>query len=327
MEMKRMGRVVVTAAALIVWVVACVPALAQGDYPNRPIRLIVGFTPGSVADITARVLGNRMGQILGQQIVVESKPGAGSNIAAEFVARSPKDGYTLFLPGSVNAANAGINPKLPFDIAKDFVSISLVSTVAVILVVHPSVAANNVQELIALAKSKPGELVYASTGIGSAPHLSGELFMQTTGTKLVHVPYQGSPQAATDLLAGRVQVMFSPATAVIGLVRDKKLKVLASTGAKRASIVPDLPTMIESGMPGFDTAIWFGLSAPAGTPQAVVDKLARAAREALKAPEVAAAWQPQGVDPLDGGPDDFSRLLAGELKRWGEVAQAAGLKK
>lgn len=319
-------RIVGLVAALAI-VAAASAAQAQGDYPNRAIRLVVGFTPGSVADVTARVLGNRMGQILGQQIVVESKPGAGSNLAAEFVARAPKDGYTLFLPGSVNAANAAINPRLSFDILKDFAPVSLVSTVAVILVVHPSVAANNVQELIALARSKPGDLTYASTGIGSAPHLSGELFQQKTGTKLVHVPYQGSPQAATDLLAGRVQVMFSPASSVIALVRDGRLKVLASTGSKRAGILPDMPTMIESGMADFDTSIWFGLSVPAGTPKEVVDKLARAAREAVKANEVVTAWRPQGVDPLDGGPEDFARLLASELKRWGDVAAAAGLKK
>ena len=231
-----------------------------------------------MADITARVLGNRMGQILGQTVVVENKPGAGSNLAAEFVARAPKDGYTLFLPGSANIANAAINPNLPFDIAKDFAPIALVNSVAVILVVHPSLEISNVQQLIALAKSKPGDLTYASTGIGSAPHFSGELFMQQTGTKLVHVPYQGSPQAATDLVAGRVQVMFSPATAVISLVQGGRLKLLASAGSKRASIVPDVPTMIESGMPGFDTAIWFGLTAPAGTPAASRRKaLARSA--------------------------------------------------
>ncbi len=302
-------------------------AYAQSDYPNKPIRLVVGFTPGSVADITARVLGNRMGQILGQQIVVENRLGAASNLAAEFVARAPKDGYTLFLPGSANIANAAINPNLSFDIAKDFAPIALVNAVTVILVVHPSIAVNNVQELIAYVKSKPGELSYASTGLGSAPHFSGELFMQRTGTKLVHVPYPGSPQAATDLLAGRVQVMFSPATAVISLVQDGKLKVLASTGSKRSGILPELPTMIESGMPDFDTAIWFGLTAPAGTPREVIEKLSRAVREAVKSNEVVAAWRPQGVDPLDGGPDELARLIGTELKRWGDVAAAAGLKK
>jgi tripartite-type tricarboxylate transporter receptor subunit TctC len=241
-------------AAMLLAIVAD-HAQAQSDFPNKPIHLIVGFTPGSVADITARTLGNRMGQILGQQVVVENKVGAGSNIAAEYVARAPKDGYTLFLPGSANIANAAINSKLPFDIIKDFAPIALVNNAAVILVVHPSLGVNSVKELIDLAKSKPGELSYASTGVGSAPHFSGELLMQQTGTKLVHVPYPGSPQAATDLVAGRVQVMFSPATAVIALVRGGKLKLLASTGAKRPSIVPDVPTMIEAGMPGFDTAI------------------------------------------------------------------------
>ena len=321
---KRTGLI---AAALLIAAVAGNAARAQSDYPNKPIRIVVGFTPGSVADITARVLGNRMGQILGQTVVVENKPGAGSNLAAEFVARAPKDGYTLFLPGSANIANAAINPNLPFDIAKDFAPIALVNSVAVILVVHPSLEISNVQQLIALAKSKPGDLTYASTGIGSAPHFSGELFMQQTGTKLVHVPYQGSPQAATDLVAGRVQVMFSPATAVISLVQGGRLKLLASAGSKRASIVPDVPTMIESGMPGFDTAIWFGLTAPAGTPAAIVEKLSRVVREAVKSTEVIAAWGPQGVDPLDGGPEDLARLEASELKRWTEVATAAGLKK
>jgi tripartite-type tricarboxylate transporter receptor subunit TctC len=314
-------------AAALLAALAGNPARAQSDYPNKPIRLVVGFTPGSVADITARVLGNRMGQILGQSVVVENKPGAGSNLAAEFVARSAKDGYTLFLPGSANIANAAINLNLPFDIIKDFAPIALVNAASVILVVHPSLEVKNVQELIALAKSKPGELSYASTGIGSAPHFSGELFMQRTGAKLVHVPYQGSPQAATDLLAGRVQVMFSPATAVIALVQDGRLKVLASSGSKRPGILPDVPTMIESGMPDFDTAIWFGLTAPAGTPREVVEKLSRAVREAVKSGEVVAAWRPQGVDPLDGGPDDLARLQVSELKRWSDVATAAGLKK
>jgi tripartite-type tricarboxylate transporter receptor subunit TctC len=300
---------------------------AQSDYPNKPIHLVVGFTPGSVADITARVLGSRMSQLLGQQIVVENKPGAGSNLAADFVARAPKDGYTLFLPGSANIANAAINPNLPFDIIKDFAPIALVNAVAVVLVVHPSTGVGNVEQLIALAKSKPGELSYASTGIGSAPHFSGELLMQRTGVKLVHVPYPGSPQAATDLLAGRVQVMFSPATAVIGLVRDGKLKALATTGKTRPGILPDVPTMIESGMPDFDTAIWFGVTAPAGTPPPVIDKLSRAIREAVKSSDVIAAWRPQGVDPLDGGSEDLARLMTSELKRWSDVATAAGLKK
>src|SRR6266508_2037688 len=198
--LKRFAFVV---ASLLLAGLATSAALAQSDYPNRPVRLIVGFIPGSSADITARVLGQRMGQILGHQFVVEGKPGAGSSLAAEFVARAPKDGYTLFIASSANITNAAINPNLPFDISKDFTPIALINTAAVILVVHPSTGVKTVQELIALAKSKPGEILYASTGVGTAPHLSGELLSMRAGLKLVHVPYQGSPQAATDLLAAR----------------------------------------------------------------------------------------------------------------------------
>jgi tripartite-type tricarboxylate transporter receptor subunit TctC len=314
--------------------VACIVGLAMAgataradDYPTRPVRLIVGFPPGSAADITARVLGQRMGQILGQQFVVETKPGAGSSLAAEFVTRAPKDGYTLFLLSSANITNAAINPNLPFDLAKDFAPIALVNTAAVVLVVPPVTAANNVQELIALAKSKPGEILYASTGVGTAPHLSGELLSMRANVKLVHVPYQGSPQAATDLLAGRVAMMFSPASAVVSQIEAGKLKALASAASKRPGILPNVPTMAEAGVPDFDTSIWFGLVAPAGTPKETIDKLARAVREAVASNEAVAAWRPQGIDPLSGGPEEFARHIAGESKRWGDVAAAAGLKK
>ena len=314
-------------ASLVLAGVAAPAALSQSDYPNRPIRLIVGFIPGSAADITARVLGQRMGQILGQQFVIEVKPGAGSSLAAEFVAHSAKDGYTLFIASSANITNAAINPNLPFDMIKDFAPIALINTAAVILVVPPSTGVKSVPELIALARSKPGEALYASTGVGTAPHLSGELFSMRTGVKLVHVPYQGSPQAATDLLAGRVTMMFSPASAVISQVEKGSLRALASAASKRPAILPNLPTMAEAGMPDFDTSIWFGLMARAGTPRDIIDKLSRAAREALATNEVVTAWRPQGIDPLSGGPDEFARHIESESKRWSEVAQAAGLKK
>jgi tripartite-type tricarboxylate transporter receptor subunit TctC len=303
------------------------PSVHAEDYPSRPVRIIVGFIPGSSADITARVVGQRMGQVLGQQFVVENKPGAGSSLAAEFVARAPKDGYTLFLGSSANITNAAINPNLAFDMAKDFAPIALVTTAAVILVVHPSSGVNSVQELIALAKSKPGEVLYASTGVGTAPHLSGELFAMRSGVKLVHVPYQGSPQAVTDLLAGRTTMMFSPASAVVSQVETGKLKALASAAGKRPSIAPNLPTMAEAGMPDFDTSIWFGLMAPAGTPADVIDKLGHAVRAALMSDEVLAALHPQGFDALTGGSEDFARTIQSEIRRWGQVAQAAGLKK
>jgi tripartite-type tricarboxylate transporter receptor subunit TctC len=313
-------------AILSAWV-ALPQAWAQTDYPSRPVRLVVGFVPGSSADITARVLGQRMSRTLGQQFVVEHKPGAGSSLAAELVARAPKDGYTLFVGSSANITNAAINPNLPFDVAKDFAPVALTNTAAVILVVHPSLGVGSLSELIALARSKPGDLLYASTGVGTAPHLSGELLSMRAGIKLVHVPYQGSPQAATDLLAGRVGMMFAPASAVISQVEAGSLKVLASAASKRPGIVPNVPTMAEAGMPDFDTSIWFGLMAPAGTPRDIVDKLARAASEAVASSEVIATWRPQGIDPLTGGPDAFSRHIGSEIKRWGDVARAAGLKK
>jgi tripartite-type tricarboxylate transporter receptor subunit TctC len=321
------ARIAIAAALTFAAALAVPPALAQSDYPNRPLRLIVGFPAGSSADITARVLGQRMGQSLGQQLVIENKPGAGSSLAAEFVARAPKDGYTLFILSSANITNAAINPNLPFDIAKDFAPIALINTAAVVLVVPPMTPANNVQELIALAKSKPGEVLYASTGVGTAPHLSGELLSMRADVKLVHVPYQGSPQAATDLLAGRVAMMFSPASAVVSQIETGKLKALASAASTRPGILPNVPTMAEAGVSDFDTSIWFGLVAPAGTPKDVIDKLARAVREAVASSEAVAAWRPQGIDPLSGGPEEFARHIASESKRWGDVAAAAGLKK
>ncbi|MCC6779328.1 MAG: tripartite tricarboxylate transporter substrate binding protein [Hyphomicrobiales bacterium] len=325
--MQRLRALVATTAAVLALLLAASRADAQTDYPSRPIRLIVGFIPGSSADITARVLGQRMSQTLGQQIVVENKPGAGSSLGAELVARAPKDGYTLFVGSSANITNAAINPNLPFDIARDLAPVALINTAAVILVVHPSLGVGSLSGLIALARSKPGELLYASTGVGTAPHLSGELLGMRAGIKLVHVPYQGSPQAATDLLAGRVSMMFSPASAVISQVEGGTLKALASAASKRPGILPNVPTMAEAGMRDFDTSIWFGLMAPAGTPRDIVDKLARSASEAAASPEVIATWRPQGIDPLTGGPDEFSRHITSEIKRWGDVAQAAGLKK
>jgi len=325
--MNGFKRCVAAVVSLLMADAAGTAAHAQADYPNRPVRLIVGFPPGSAADVTARVLANRMSQIIGQQMVVEAKPGAGSSLAAEFVARAPKDGYTLFLLSSANITNAAINPKLPFDIAKDFAPIALVNSVAVVLVTPPSSGVGSVKELIALAKSKPGEVLYASTGVGAAPHLSGELFAIRAGVKLVHVPYQGSPQAVTDLLAGRVTMMFSPASTVVSQVAAGKLKALASATSKRPGILPDTPTMAEAGMPDFDTSIWFGLAAPAGTPRPVIDKLTRAVREAVNSDDVVKAWRPQGVEKLDGGVDEFARHIASESKRWDEVATAAGLKK
>jgi tripartite-type tricarboxylate transporter receptor subunit TctC len=309
-------------------VIAASPSTAPraDEYPSKPVRLVVGFIPGSAADITARVLGGRLSQILGQQFVVETKPGAGSSIAADFAAHAAPDGYTLFLGSSANVTNSALNPKLT-DISKDLAPIALATTVPVILVVHPASGVSSVAELVALAKSKPGEVLYASTGVGTAPHLAAELFAMRAGVKLVHVPYQGSPQAITDLLAARTTMMFSPASAVLGQVDAGKLKALASAATKRPAVAPNIPTMAEAGMPDFDTSIWFGLMTPNGTPREVIGKLTRAMREAQASSEAQTALRTQGFDMIVGGPDEFTQMLQREIKRWSEVAIAAGLKK
>jgi tripartite-type tricarboxylate transporter receptor subunit TctC len=302
------------------------PVRAQSDYPSRPIHLVVGFPPGAAADVTGRVLAGGLSQILGQQVVIDNKPGAASSIAADYAAHASNDGYTLFLGSSANVTNQAINPNLAFDIVKDFVPIAPVTTAAVVLVVNPATNVHSVTELIALAKQKPGEVLYASTGVGAAPHLAAELFSERAGIKLVHVPYQGSPQAVADLIAGRTMMMFCPASTIIGQIAASKLTALASAAAKRPSILPDLPTMAEAGMADFDTGIWFGLMAPKGTPQAVIDKLAAAAQKAMRDPEIIATLSKQGIDPLSGGPVEFKRFIASEIARWSDVARAAGLK-
>jgi tripartite-type tricarboxylate transporter receptor subunit TctC len=313
---------------LLVAAAACLIGTARADdYPSRPLRVMVGFPAGSGADITARVVGQRLGQILGQQIVVENKVGAGSSFAAEAVARAPKDGYTLLIASIANSINALVSTKLSFDFPRDFAPILRLTTTPNILVVHPSLRVKSVQELIELAKAKPDQLSFGSSGVATGTHLAGELFKVMAGVKMVHVPYGGSPQAVTDLIAGRIQVFFSPASTVLEHVRAGTLVALASTEAKRAAVAPDLPTVSEAGLPGFESGLWFGLMAPAGTPKAIVDKLNRAGNEALKAEEVGKALTPQGLDLVGGSADDFARFLDSEMKRWSTVTEAAGLKK
>lgn len=297
------------------------------DYPVRPVHVMVGFVAGTGADITARVVGQRMGQILGQQFVVENKPGAGTSLAAEFVARAPKDGYTLLMAGISNPINAAVNSNLSFNFPKDFAPIVRLTTTPNILVVHPSVGVKSVKELIELARAKPDQLSFGSSGVATGTHLSGELLKVMTGIKMVHVPYGGSPQAVTDLLAGRIQLLFSPASTVLQHVRDGKLVALASTEVKRTAIAADLPTMAEAGLPSFETGLWFGLVAPNGTPKDIIDKLNRAGNEALKTEEVTKVLAPQGIDLVGGSVEEFSRYLDGEMKRWETVSAAAGLKK
>ncbi|HKN11177.1 MAG TPA: tripartite tricarboxylate transporter substrate binding protein [Pseudomonadota bacterium] len=299
-------------------------ATAQDAYPSRAIHVVVGFTPGTAADITARVVGNGVGAILGQQIVIENKPGAG--VGAEYVAHAAKDGYTLFLPSASIVTHQVMNPDRAFDLVKDFAPVALLASGAVVLVVNPAANARSVAELIALAKSNPGEVLCANAGVGSMPHFAAELFAHRAGVKLLMVPYPGSPQAITDLVAGRTTMMFSPASTVIGQIAAGKLKALATAADKRAGALPDVPSMAEAGMPDFDTSLWFGLSAPAGTPQAAIEKIAGAAQKAMRSPEAIQTLQKQGFDPIGEGPDAFGRFMRSEVTRWAEVARVAGMK-
>jgi tripartite-type tricarboxylate transporter receptor subunit TctC len=303
-----------------------VPTAQAQDYPARPVRVIVGFGPGAVADVIARVLATRMSQIVGQQLVVENRPGAGSSLGAEYVARAPKDRYTLLMCTVAQTINPAVNT-LSFDFGKDLAPIALVANAPQMLVAHPSLGVSSLQELIALSRSRLDGIQYASSGAGTMSHLSGVLLNNTAGIKLMQIPYPGSAQSMTDVLAGRVPLMFGPASTVWSNVQAGKLKALAVTQSKRAAIAPDVPTMAEAGLPGYSAGIWMGLLAPAGTPRAIVDKLSRAANEALHAPEVLALMQKQGVDPLGGTPEDMARHIDDELKKWSAVAAAAGMKK
>ncbi len=318
-----MMRIVLVALACL----ALAPAAgAQEAYPSRPVRLIVGLAAGSSTDVTARVIAQRMGHILGQQFVVENRPGAGGNIATGFVAHAAKDGYTLLLGSVATTVNVTLSPNQGFDFVRDLVPVTLLATVPNILVVHPSLGVASVDALIALAKSKPNEILYASSGIGTSPHLSAELFNIMAGIKLAHVPYQGSAQAMSDLIAGRTAVMFSPAPTAVAQMKAGTLVALASTQRKRAGVAPDLPTMSELGLEGFDTGVWFGLFAPAGTPTEAFAALSRAANEAVKSDEVLAAFAPQGIDPLGGTPAEFAAYVRAEIEKWAAVVRTAGLK-
>jgi tripartite-type tricarboxylate transporter receptor subunit TctC len=322
--MSASKRFAVTMAAAL----ALLPAtgvLRADEFPSRPIRVVVGFGPGAVADVILRVMTNRMSQTLGQQLVVENRPGAGSSLGAEYVARAPKDGYTLLMCTVAQTINPAMN-NLSFDFGKDLAPIALVANAPQMLVAHPSFPANNVRELIALAKSQPDGVQYASSGAGTMSHLSGVLLNSAAGIKLQQIPYPGSAQSMTDVLAGRVPLMFGPAATVWSNVQGGKLKALAVTQPRRAAIAPEVPTMVEAGVPGYSAGIWMGLLAPSGTPRDVVDKLSRAANEALKSKEVLSLMEKQGVDPLGGTPAEFAQFIDDELKKWAEVVRASGVK-
>ncbi|MBX9841497.1 MAG: tripartite tricarboxylate transporter substrate binding protein [Xanthobacteraceae bacterium] len=303
------------------------PAWTQ-TYPTAPVRVLSGFPAGTTADISARVVGAKMGQILGQQFVIENRPGAASSIAGTQAARAANDGYTLYVASVANMINAAMRTTdLPFDILKDFTPITFMTSTPTVLVVTPELGVRNVQELTALAKQKPGAIAFGSSGVASSTHLALELYKSLAKVNIEHIPYTGSPQVVTDLLAGRLQGYFSPASTVMGQVRAGKLVALATTDPKRGTIIPDLPTMVEAGVPDCISVLWFGLVAPAGTPQPIIDRLAMAANEALKSDEIKTSLRAQTVEAHGGTPAEFRRHMEEEHRRWNSVVEAAGLRK
>ena len=311
-----------TAAALA----APARAFAQGAYPSRPIHLICGFSPGASSDIVARLFAKGAEQIVGQNIIVENKTGAGSSIAAGFVARAAKDGYTLMVPALSTLTYKIVHPEAPYDMVKDFAPVALLAVGPLVMAVDPKLGVNSVKEFTALAKSKPGKLNFGTVGPGSLPDLAAELYAQRAGVQLTQVTYPGSPQITQDLLAGRIQMSFQITSAIVGQVRAGQIKALAVATAKRSDLLPDVPTMAEAGMPDFNTPLWFGLVAPAGTPRPVIDKLAAAAKQAMHAPATEDLLAKQGFAPEDMGPDQFGDFIKSEVKRWTDVVTAANIK-
>ena len=312
---------------MIVAALVLAGAAAAQSYPSRPIRFIVPFPPGGGNDTMARMIGNKLTAALGQQVVVDNRAGAGSVIGAEAAAHAAPDGYTLFLGG---VASHGINPnlhaKLGYDPIRDFAPVSLIAAAPLILVVHPSVQAKTIKDLIQLAKTKPGQLNFASNGTGGSSHLAAELFKMMTATDMVHVPYKGLSPALTDLLSGQVQLMFSSTVAILPLVHANRLRPLAITGAKRSAAIPEVPTVAESGVPGYETASWYGVLAPAGTAKTIVDLLNREIAKVMLLPDVRERLASEGAEPAGGTPGEFAAHIKHELERWARVIKQARIK-
>jgi tripartite-type tricarboxylate transporter receptor subunit TctC len=307
-----------TALIIAALTIAAAPVTAEETYPARPIRLIVGFAAGSSGDVAARLVGHKLGDLLGQTIIIENRPGASSMLATDYVARSPKDGYTLLFATIAATINTTLMPNKGPNFEKDLAPIILIGSIPNILVVNPETNATNVKELIALAKQKPDELLYGASGLGSGPHLATELFKQMAGIKMTGVLYPGSAQTVLDLVSGRIQVMFAPASTVLPLIKDGRVRALGTSEAKRTTVAPDLPAISEF-LPGYDTGLWFGILGPAGTPQSIIDKISKAANVALKDPELLKELQRQGLDARGGSPDDFARFIKSETERWAHV--------
>jgi tripartite-type tricarboxylate transporter receptor subunit TctC len=306
---------------------ACLhPAQAQDRYPSKPIRLLVGYPPGGATDIIARTLAAKLTAELGQPVVVENKPGATSNIASEAVAKSPPDGYTLLIGTISNATNMTAYRNPGYDTLRDFVHITQTMSAPSVLAVHPSVPVKTVRDLIALAKKEPGKLTYASSGNAGSPHLAGELLKLRAGIDIVHVPYKGATPAMTDLLSGQVTMSFQTALSAIPYLKSSKLTVLAVAAHKRMTLLPDVPTMAEAGVPDFEVSSWNGLFAPAKTPPEIVARLHAATVKALAMPDVREKLTAQGAEAVGSTPEEFRTYIRAEIDKWGKVIRESGAK-
>ncbi|MES2185724.1 MAG: tripartite tricarboxylate transporter substrate binding protein [Pseudomonadota bacterium] len=321
MNMHRLLRALAPAAAALLLLCAGGAQAQQPAWPNKPLKLVVGFAAGSATDTAARILAERLRPVIGQQVLVENRPGAASAIATETVANAPADGYTLLFSSASATVNASANDNAGSRAYRSLAPVAMVASIPNILVVHPGLGVKSVRELIALARSKPDALSYASSGAGSSPHMSAELFDSRTGIKMQHVPYKGSSQAMNDVLPGLVPVMFSPASSVLGYIKAGKLVALATTSNRRTSLL-DVPTLEETGVPDFNISLWFGVLAPKGTDPAVVRSLAAAIDKALDDPEARALLAKQTMEVVKAGPAEFGEFITSEIARWGALIKA-----
>ena len=301
-------------------------AAQAADYPERPVRVIVTFPAGGGTDIVARMIFQKVAERAGGSFVIDNRGGAGGTIGTELAARAPADGYTIVVVSGSHTINPALYRKLAYDAARDFAPISMLVSGPGVLVVHPSLPARSVKELIAVAKSRPGELLYASPGNGTPPHLAAELFKSMAGVTIVHVPYKGNAQAMMDLIAGQESLSFPTGPSAMPHVQAKRLRALGVTTAKRAAGLPDIPTIAESGLPGYDASAWYGVLAPVGTPPAIIAKLQSEIHIALRSPDMVDKLSAQGLEPAPNNADDFARFIAAELAKWNKVITAAGVK-
>ena len=291
------------------------------DYPTRPVKIIVPFAAGGPADVYARVLAQHLTDALKQSFVVEDRPGAGSIIGTDAVAKSPADGYTLLAMSNTHTTNESLIPNKPFALMRDFVAVTPINSSDLVMVVHPSVPAKDLKEFIALAKAKPGQLNYASSGPGTPYHMAGELFKTMAGINLVHVPYRNSGEARNGVIGGQVQMMIDAVTTMAPNVNQGQVRALATTGKTRSSVLPDVPTVEEAGLSGYEATIWLGLMAPAGTPKPMIDKLNGAINDAIKRPEIVKLWADQGAVPMSMRPEEFDKFLRSDIVKWAEVVK------